>query len=299
MPLFSVIDASLCLLPPSCLLRLATTQFMVHKTGASSPSLVSSLPISTHTPLLHRQSQPPPSRPSRRSSISEPMSSPHSLSSSSEMSWSSMLSHLFAKNRCPHRVRTSSTRHTRTSSTCKSSHRPIPSDCQAARATERPLATITSPSSLSSRIHTTKPLTETLPPSTSLLALTKHRPQSSPLPSLAPSSSKTTRRDSALYLLLRLAILFLVPLVLLQGTDAFPLEGLRKPFGRRDVTLVSPPPFNSWTVQSNAVAMNLSKIVACNPDSMTGLNGRLPLVPTDGPIRLAGIIHGRSCILTF
>lgn len=105
--------------------------------------------------------------------------------------------------------------------------------------------------------------------------------------------------DSALYLLLRLAILFLVPLALLQGTDAFPLEGLRKPFGRRDITLVSPPPFNSWTVQSNAVAMNLSKIVACDPDSMTGLNGRLPLVPTNGPIRLAGIIHGRSCILTF
>ncbi|KAG9065546.1 hypothetical protein KI688_001834 [Linnemannia hyalina] len=40
--------------------------------------------------------------------------------------------------------------------------------------------------------------------------------------------------------------------------------------------------------------MNLSKIISCDPDSMTGLNGRLPSVPTNGPIRLAGIIHGTS-----
>jgi hypothetical protein len=99
---------------------------------------------------------------------------------------------------------------------------------------------------------------------------------------------------SALYLLLRLAILLLVPLTLLQRADAFPLQGLRNPFRRRDITLVSPPPFNAWTVQSNAVAMNLSKIVSCDPDSMTGLNGRQPQVPNNGPIRLAGIMHGKS-----
>ncbi|KAF9336616.1 hypothetical protein BGZ91_009934, partial [Linnemannia elongata] len=40
--------------------------------------------------------------------------------------------------------------------------------------------------------------------------------------------------------------------------------------------------------------MNLSKIVACDPDSMTGYNGRLPLVSTNGPIRLAGIMHGTT-----
>ncbi|KAF9156860.1 hypothetical protein BG015_000038 [Linnemannia schmuckeri] len=40
--------------------------------------------------------------------------------------------------------------------------------------------------------------------------------------------------------------------------------------------------------------MNLSKIVACDPDSMTGLNGRLPLVPNNGPIKLAGILHGTT-----
>lgn len=101
--------------------------------------------------------------------------------------------------------------------------------------------------------------------------------------------------DSTLYLLLRLTILLFVPLALLQGADAFPLQNLRNPFGRREITLVSPPPFNSWTVQSNAVAMNLSKIVSCDPDSMTGLNGRMPRVPNNDPIKLAGIVHGKSC----
>lgn len=286
---------------------------MVHKTTASSPTSLSSPPISTKSsaccccvvphsniPSLHRQPQPHLTRPPRRSSISKSMSSPHSLSSSSELSWSSMLSHLFAKDRCPRRVRTSSARHTRTSSTCKSSHHSIPSDYQVATATYFPIATATSSSSsLFSRARSARTLLETLPRSTSPLSLTTHRPQSSLLPSLASSSSKASRMDLALYLLLRFAILFLVPLALLQGTDAFPLESLRKPFARRDVTLVSPPPFNSWTVQSNAVAMNLSKIVACDPDSMTGYNGRLPLVSTNGPIRLAGIMHGKSCMPMF
>jgi len=95
-------------------------------------------------------------------------------------------------------------------------------------------------------------------------------------------------------------ILLLLPLSILNTTAAIPLaqrseSSILSGLGRRGL---SHRLYNKGIAQfSNAVAMNLSNIPACDSGTMTGFNNRGDEISQEGPIRVAAIHHGKSAIM--
>lgn len=96
-------------------------------------------------------------------------------------------------------------------------------------------------------------------------------------------------------------VLLLLPLSTLNISAAIPLSRrsespILPALGRR---ALSHRLHNKGITQfSNAIAMNLSNLPACDPGTMTGFNNRRDEISQDGPIRVAGIHHGKKSAIT-